>query len=61
MTYESTRIEDIKRKERRISGKVLGHVVVDFCNKFELEKNLGLLQTTVQLYYRRSMVPLKRT
>uniref|UniRef100_A0A2S2PUC6 Repressor of the inhibitor of the protein kinase n=1 Tax=Schizaphis graminum TaxID=13262 RepID=A0A2S2PUC6_SCHGA len=38
--YESIRSEDIEGEERRLSGKVLGHIVIDFCKKytFELEK-----------------------
>jgi len=46
--YESIRSEDIEGEERRLSGKVLGHIVIDFCKKyiFELEENaLGLVQT----------------
>ncbi|XP_025192639.1 52 kDa repressor of the inhibitor of the protein kinase-like [Melanaphis sacchari] len=30
--YESIRSEDIEGKERRLSGKVLGHIVIDFYN-----------------------------
>ncbi|KAE9542310.1 hypothetical protein AGLY_003437 [Aphis glycines] len=40
----SIRSEDIEGEERRLSGKVLGHIVIDFCKKytFELEKCVGI-------------------
>lgn len=35
--YESIRPEDIEGEERRLSGKVLGHIVIDICKKYSLE------------------------
>lgn len=35
--YESIRSEDVEGEERRLSGKALGHIVIDVCKKYSLE------------------------
>lgn len=35
--YESIRSEDIEGEEKRLSGKALGHIVIDFCKKYSLK------------------------
>lgn len=35
--YESIRPEDIEGEERRLSGKALGHIVIDVCKKYSLD------------------------